>query len=204
MAGRPRKFDPDEALEKAIDVFFVKGYEGTSLDDLTKEMGINRPSLYKAFGNKEALFQTAVRTYYDRNMAGLKATLSRDPDPLKALETAMIGVAQSQSETQRGCLVVNSCNNVREEDEDNQAINLMLRTLTQDSEEIFYDHLLAAQEQGYLLESANPRELAQYFNGVMQGLALMGRLNGNPDALMSMARQSVTVLDNASSGKRTC
>src|SRR3989441_4990422 len=61
--GRPRTFDTDKALDKALKVFWRKGYEGASLPDLTAAMGINRPSLYAAFGNKEALFKKAVERY---------------------------------------------------------------------------------------------------------------------------------------------
>ncbi len=61
--GRPRVFDVDEALDRALRVFWRKGYEGASLSDLTKAMRINRPSLYAAFGNKEALFRRALDRY---------------------------------------------------------------------------------------------------------------------------------------------
>src|ERR1700733_4425852 len=61
--GRPREFNVDKALDKALKVFWRKGYEGTSLPDLTRAMGINRPSLYAAFGNKEALFRKAIDRY---------------------------------------------------------------------------------------------------------------------------------------------
>src|SRR3954462_6318660 len=61
--GRPRAFDADKALDKALKVFWRKGYEGASLPDLTAAMGINRPSLYAAFGNKESLFKKPVHRY---------------------------------------------------------------------------------------------------------------------------------------------
>src|ERR1700716_3131988 len=63
LLGRPRAFDIEKALERALRVFWQKGYEGTSLSDLTEAMGINRPSLYAAFGNKEELFRKALDCY---------------------------------------------------------------------------------------------------------------------------------------------
>src|SRR5690242_20201777 len=61
--GRPRAFDSDAALDRAMEVFWSKGYEGTSMSDLTQAMGINRPSLYAAFGDKESLFRRAIERY---------------------------------------------------------------------------------------------------------------------------------------------
>src|SRR5450432_787578 len=61
--GRPRQFDADEALEKAMHLFWAKGYDGVSIGDLTKVMGVNRPSLYATFGNKEELFKKALARY---------------------------------------------------------------------------------------------------------------------------------------------
>src|SRR5437763_8883495 len=79
--GRPREFDIDEALAAALRVFWIKGYEGASLTDLTEAMGVTRPSLYAAFGNKEALFRKALDLYEREKLAyvgeALKAPTSR-------------------------------------------------------------------------------------------------------------------------------
>ena len=74
--GRPREFDIDDALDKAIEVFWRQGYEGTTLDDLTDAMQISRPSLYAAFGNKEATFKQAVARYADVDMAYVSDALA--------------------------------------------------------------------------------------------------------------------------------
>jgi len=74
--GRPREFDLEEALDKAIDVFWRHGYGGTSLSDLTEAMGISRPSLYSAFGNKEQTFKAAVERYAHIDMAYVNDALA--------------------------------------------------------------------------------------------------------------------------------
>src|SRR5881397_579443 len=74
--GRPRAFDVDEALDQALKVFWRKGYEGASLPDLTEAMGINRPSLYAAFGNKEALFRKAVERYVEGHACHVRGALA--------------------------------------------------------------------------------------------------------------------------------
>src|ERR1700747_2087986 len=76
--GRPRAFDVQHALDQALKVFWRKGYEGASLPDLTRAMGINRPSLYAAFGNKEALFRKALARY-DRGPAGYTYKALKQP-----------------------------------------------------------------------------------------------------------------------------
>src|SRR5207244_857570 len=80
--GRPRAFDVDQALDRALKVFWRKGYEGAALADLTRAMGINRPSLYAAFGNKEALFRRALDRYAEGPagffLASLAAPTARD------------------------------------------------------------------------------------------------------------------------------
>ena len=75
--GRPRTFDPDVAIDKAVEVFWRHGYEGTSMADLTSAMGMNRPSVYDVFGTKEDLFRKAVARYAERDMAYARAALDQ-------------------------------------------------------------------------------------------------------------------------------
>jgi len=79
MPGRPRKFDKDLALDIAMKVFMQKGYEATSITDITEALGINRPSVYAAFGNKEALFAQALGRYIQGPIAYLGEVLSEKP-----------------------------------------------------------------------------------------------------------------------------
>src|SRR4029077_2134906 len=105
--GRPRAFDPDVALDRAMHVFWAKGYEGASLSDLTQAMRINRPSVYAAFGNKEMLFRKVL----DRYMNGPLAYFQKALAARKArgvIEQIFLGAANMPSDprTPTGCLVV--------------------------------------------------------------------------------------------------
>src|SRR4051795_13399894 len=89
--GRPRGFDPEKALDRALRVFWAKGYEGASLPDLTKAMGINRPSMYAAFGNKEALFRKALDRYVEGPAAYTRKALD-EPTARAVVERLLRGV----------------------------------------------------------------------------------------------------------------
>src|SRR5579863_7556709 len=90
--GRPRAFDPDKALEAALQVFWRKGYEGTALSDLTAAMGINRPSIYATFGNKEALFRKVLDRYSER-MTNYMGEALKEPTARAVAERLMAGTA---------------------------------------------------------------------------------------------------------------
>jgi AcrR family transcriptional regulator len=105
--GRPRAFDADRALDRALAVFWRNGYEGASLPALTKAMGINRPSLYAAFGNKEALFRKAVDRY-ERGAAGYAYKALKKPTAREVVEALLEGVVALLTKPQNpgGCLMV--------------------------------------------------------------------------------------------------
>ena len=107
VRGRPREFCLDAALASALRVFWSKGFEGTSLNDLTEAMGITRPSLYAAFGNKEALFRKALDLYEREKMAYVGRALSQ-PTARKVAETMLRGALDNvtSSDEPHGCLGV--------------------------------------------------------------------------------------------------
>src|SRR5438874_10454761 len=95
--GRPRAFDVDEALDQALKVFWRKGYQGTSLPDLTRAMGINRPSLYAAFGNKQSLFCKALHRYNKEHAAHLREALAA-PTAREVARRILDGVINLQTD----------------------------------------------------------------------------------------------------------
>ena len=97
--GRPREFNLDKALNRALKVFWRKGYEGTSLIDLTKAMNINRPSLYAAFGNKESLFRKVLDRYADGPAAYFRAALQA-PTARAAVEQLLRGTVSGLTDPQ--------------------------------------------------------------------------------------------------------
>lgn len=107
--GRPRAFDPDQALDRALRVFWRKGFEGASLPELTRAMGINRPSLYAAFGNKEALFRKAIDRYVDGPASHVRAALQAKT-ARAAVERLLQGSIDLVTDPRnpRGCFLVQS------------------------------------------------------------------------------------------------
>src|SRR3954471_13792358 len=105
--GRPRTFDMEKALDQALKVFWRKGFEGTSLPDLTAAMGINRPSLYAAFGNKQSLFRKAVERYEERSAGQVRQALE-GPDVRVAVKAVLRRniEAITDSRSPRGCFMV--------------------------------------------------------------------------------------------------
>ena len=108
VMGRPREFDTDAALEKAMRLFWAKGYEGTSVGDLTETLGISRPSLYAAFGDKQSLFRAALERYA-AGPAGYVAVALGKPTAREVAEHLLRGAADLQASTRNpgGCLTVN-------------------------------------------------------------------------------------------------
>jgi AcrR family transcriptional regulator len=168
--GRPRAFDPDTALEGALRVFWKKGYEGTALSDLTAAMGINRPSIYATFGNKEALFRKALDRYSER-MTCYTAEALKEPTARAVAERLMVGTAELLScpGNPKGCLMVQgalACGDeaapVRKE--------LISRRATGEAE--LRERFERARAEGDLPAGADAGDLARYVMAVMHGMSV--------------------------------
>jgi AcrR family transcriptional regulator len=168
--GRPRAFDPDTALEAALRVFWQKGYEGTALSDLTVAMGINRPSIYATFGNKEALFRKALDRYSER-MACYTAEALKEPTARAAAERLFVGTADSLScpGNPKGCLMVQGALACGEE-ADPIRKELISRRAT--GEAALRERFERAKVEGDLPAGADAGDLARYVMAVMQGMSV--------------------------------
>jgi AcrR family transcriptional regulator len=168
--GRPRGFDPDVALDAALDVFWRKGYEGASLPDLTGAMGINRPSLYAAFGNKEELFKKVLDRYTTGPAAYVQAALLA-PTARACFERLLAGAvdALTNPKTPRGCLAVQgalACGDAAE------SVRKELCARRASAESLLRDRFARARADGDLPNSADPADLAKYATTVLNGLSV--------------------------------
>ena len=168
--GRPRAFDLDLALNRALHVFWGKGYEGASLSDLTKAMRINRPSLYAAFGNKEELFRKALDRYAEGPGACVREALNQ-PTARAVVERLLRGAIDmvTNPRAPAGCLMVqgalacgDAANSVRQEMSSRRAAG----------EAALRHRLQRAKRDGDLPATADPADLARYIVTVMHGMAV--------------------------------
>ncbi|MBB2969970.1 TetR/AcrR family transcriptional regulator [Mesorhizobium sp. RMAD-H1] len=192
--GRPRSFDRDAALERAMEVFEEKGYDGASMADLTKVMGINSPSLYAAFGCKEALFREAVDLYAARGAAMWDA-VPASPTARAGVEHLLrsSAIAFTAGEKPRGCLIVLG---VLHEDEDNDSAWRMLRDHRADNLRTLRERLERAVEEGELPEGLDCSGVASFYMTVQQGMALQARDGATREMLLKIAESAMAGWEN--------
>jgi AcrR family transcriptional regulator len=187
--GRPRGFDADEALDRALELFWRHGYEGTSLSDLTAAMGINRPSLYAAFGNKEALFRKALDRYAEARLAFTREALA-EPTARAVVERLLLGSVDAQTPPRgpRGCLAVQGALACGPEA---VAIQRELAARRAAGEAALRERLERAQREGDLLGDADPADLARFATTVMQGTAVQAAAGASRTQLRRVVLQAL-------------
>jgi AcrR family transcriptional regulator len=168
--GRPRQFDVDKTLNRALMVFWRKGYEGTSLIDLTRAMKINRPSLYAAFGNKESLFRKALDRYAEGPTAYVREALEA-PTARAAVERLLRGTVDRLTDARnpRGCLIVQGALSCGKEAD---SIRKELISRRDAGEAAIRRRFGRAKSEGDLPANANAADLARYVATVMHGLSV--------------------------------
>jgi len=168
--GRPREFDVDQALDRALKIFWRKGYEGTTLPDLTRAMGINRPSLYAAFGSKEGLFCKALDRYAEGPAAYVREAL-KAPTARAVAERLLDGAVDvvTGRRNPRGCLMVQGALACGEAAESVRR-ELVSRRLA--GEAAIRQRFERAIADGDLPADSDPADLARYVAAVSQGMAV--------------------------------
>jgi TetR/AcrR family transcriptional regulator, transcriptional repressor for nem operon len=191
---RPKEFNPDDAIEKAMQVFWHKGYEATSMEDLLSAMDLNRGSLYDTFGDKRQLFLKVIDRYC-ATFADAKLSLLDQPGPalptLRRFISGMIegGLADPQ---RRGCLVSNT---VMELSPHEKEIAGRLRQALKMVEDTFFKVLARAEQQGELKHDKDPRALARFLTTMMQGFIVMIKAGASADVVKQTVGTTLSILD---------
>ena len=192
--GRPRAFDPGAALSQAVDAFWDAGFAATSLDDLTAATGMNRPSLYGAFGDKQALYRKAFDLYLERTRAAMADAFGGDR-PLRAdLRRAYdigISIYLSGGSGPRGCFIIGTA---VAQAVTNPDIRAALADVLREIDDAFRARLARAQRSGELSADADPAKLAKLASATLYSLTIHARAGAGQPALEAIADAAVEVI----------
>jgi len=191
VKGRPREFCIDQALSAALRVFWTRGYEGASMTELTEAMGITKPSLYAAFGNKESLFKKALDLYEHEKLSYMSTAL--DAPTLRGVaEKLLLGTLEMQSSNcdPKGCLGVISSIACSAEAE---SIRNDVIARQASSHAALIARFEKAKVDGDLAEDADPEALARYLKAILQGLMVQAGSGATCEELRSLVDTTLQV-----------
>jgi AcrR family transcriptional regulator len=192
VRGRPREFCADAALDRVLPVFWRDGFEGASVQALADAAGVSKPSLYAAYGNKEALFLAALTRYGARYGAERVAALEAEPDGREAIRGFLYAIVDAFTDPSHpsGCLVVTgttTCDSPAVPESVREALCSALRA----GADALACRLARAQREGQLAVDASVEALATYFNTVMAGLGVQAKGGASREALRAVVDAAV-------------
>ena len=191
---RTKSFNEDVVLKKAVDLFWKKGYNGTSIQDLVDHLGINRASIYSTFGNKEALFQKAFTQYQEESHKGVMSMLDSF-DSIKEGISKLFhwAVEDTLSDKERkGCFAVNIAGELQPNDSE-------LRKMLLDNQsfmvKVFKDYLRRGVERGEISQDKDLDAIAMYLFTLSNGIRIVSKVDNDRDGLNRMLESALSVLD---------
>ena len=192
--GRPRSFDIDQALDQAVQVFWKYGYQDASMQDLTDAMGLSKPSLYAAFGDKEALYLKTLERYVALLIERHAARLNDEADGRAAAEGFLRSIAAMLVDPSLpgGCFIINGtadCGGTTIP----ASVELALRAALQGSEMMLLARLARAGQDGQLPPGVAPASLAALFGSLIAGLAVLAKSGAGHDKLMLVIDTAMAV-----------
>ena len=193
MAGK-KAFDPDRVLEKAMNAFWERGYEGISIEDLVQSTGIGRGSLYGTFEDKHSLYLAAL----DQYIAAIRAQTSALLDQQGTLHAVLQRLFQAQLEAllsdpaRRGCFLMNASLEMAPHDPE---VNTVVQSALQELEKALYRLLIKAQVAGELSWRHDPHQLAHFLLATFVSLRVLARGQQDRRALEDVVKTAVAVFD---------
>ncbi len=199
--GRPRSFDRAAALRRAMEVFWAQGYDGTSMSDLIAAMDVNSPSIYAAFGCKEALFREAVALYRATEGGRIWSAVTTAPSARAAIETVLRASAEefTRPSKPRGCLIVLGALNA---DDGNEAVRRELQEFRAENMTMLLRRLKRGVAEGELPNGPDWRAIAAFYITVQQGMSIQARDGASRKALLAVADCAMAAWDGLVSCRR--
>ncbi len=191
--SRPREFDETEVLEAAIDCFWERGYEATSIRELAEKMGLTGASLYNAFGDKRTLYRRALNHYIETSFADRVRRLEGKLPPLQAISVFFAEIIQRSldDKQRRGCMLVNSALEVAPHDPEFRKI---VTEVLEHIEAFFRRCVQAGQRDGTITTSQSATDLGRMLLGVHIGLRVIARTRPQRALLEGMVRPTLALL----------
>ncbi len=192
--GRPRNFDENAVLDRALEVFWQRGFKSASLAELTEAMGLNKPSLYAAFGDKEALYLKTLQRYVTREIARHAQIIDDEPDGRTAVAAFLRSMATMLTDPALpgGCFIINGTADCGGSGTP-ENIELALRNALQGGEEKLRTRLLRAQREGQLSTDVKAADLAAVFSSLLAGLAVLAKSGAKRSKLNTIIAAAMAI-----------
>ncbi|WP_373764645.1 TetR/AcrR family transcriptional regulator [Delftia acidovorans] len=196
MAGRPREFDRDQALERAMLAFWRRGYEGTSMADLVQALGIASARIYAAFGSKQDLFREAVQRYEAGDGGFADRAMAQEPRVRDALARVLRDAVATYTDDAHplGCMVVTAATNCAEE---NEAVDAWLAEHRRQRTQSLIDRLQRALDEGELRAGTDVQALGDFYATQLHGISVQARDGVPRQRLLAAVQTALLLLDTA-------
>jgi TetR/AcrR family transcriptional regulator, transcriptional repressor for nem operon len=192
--GRPKEFEFDEALEAALEVFWKKGYEATSLQDLIEAMGLSKSSFYQTFESKHKLLQSCIKRYQDIITKELTDSLENAKSGRSFIEGAFSALAEKAKSPcdHKGCLIMNCANEFAQKD---PTVADLISKATKKTTDIFLMAIKRAQKEGEVSSDKKPLPIARYLVSNICGVQTMIKAGANPAVIKEINEVALQALD---------
>ncbi|TXH33101.1 MAG: TetR/AcrR family transcriptional regulator [Rhodospirillaceae bacterium] len=193
--ARPREFDEEAVLDAAVECFWSRGYEGTSVRDLIERTGLTGASLYNAFGDKRALYQRALDHYVESSIAD-RIRRCEKLAPREAIGAFFAEILKRSlgDRAHKGCMLVNAAIDVAPHDPEFQEV---VATVLVRIEDFFVDRVTAGQANGTITQAVSATNLAQHLLGILMGIRVLARVRPQRALLEGIVASTFALLDDA-------
>lgn len=191
---RTKLFDEEETLRKAMQLFWEKGYYGTSVSDLVANLGISRASMYSTFGDKEELFEKAFTAYNQLNKKQVQQVFESHESVKVGFRTLLEGAIEQDMQEGRpkGCMVVNTATELLPED---QKLREKVEQHAHEFKQFFTSQMKKGIKNGEISADKDPEALASYIFTLYSGMKVMSKIHPNRSELLSVMNQGLQIMD---------